>query len=42
MALPNPIKNVPRAQLHEVVEQMSDVRSWGGKFAVPIPSVEVL
>jgi SAM-dependent methyltransferase len=26
----------------EIVQQMSAVRSWGGKFVVPIPSVEVL
>ncbi len=26
----------------EVVEQMSDVRAWGGRFVVPIPRVEVL
>ena len=26
----------------EIVEQMADVRSWGGKFVVAIPEVEVL
>ncbi len=26
----------------EIMEQMIDVRVWGGKFVVPIPSVEVL
>jgi SAM-dependent methyltransferase len=26
----------------EIVKQMSTVRSWGGKFVVPIPSVEVI
>jgi C-methyltransferase C-terminal domain/Putative zinc binding domain/Methyltransferase domain len=26
----------------EVVSQMSDIRSWGGKFVVPIPEVQVL
>lgn len=26
----------------EVMEQMSGVRDWGGRFVVPIPSVEVL
>jgi hypothetical protein len=25
----------------EIAEQMSDVRSWGGKFVVPIPEVMV-
>ena len=27
---------------NEIVEQMADVRSWGGKFVVPIPQVRVL
>ena len=26
----------------EIVKQMADVRSWGGKFVVPIPEVRVL
>jgi len=26
----------------EVIKQMSDVREWGGKFVVPIPTVEVI
>ncbi len=26
----------------EIVRQMSDIRSWGGKFVVPIPKVQVL
>lgn len=26
----------------EVMEQMADIRRWGGKFVVPIPRVEVL
>lgn len=26
----------------EVMEQMTDIRQWGGKFIVPIPEVEVL
>jgi len=26
----------------EIVEQMSDVREWGGRFVVPIPRVEVV
>ncbi|MDP2239870.1 MAG: class I SAM-dependent methyltransferase [Burkholderiales bacterium] len=27
---------------NEIVEQMAEVRSWGGKFVVPIPQVKVL
>ena len=26
----------------EIVEQMADVRSWGGRFVVAIPEVRVL
>jgi len=26
----------------EIVEQMADVRSWGGRFVVPIPRVEIV
>ena len=26
----------------EIVAQMADVRSWGGKFVVPIPRVEIV
>ncbi len=26
----------------EIMEQMSDVRSWGGRFVVPIPEVRIL
>jgi hypothetical protein len=26
----------------EIVQQMADVRSWGGQFVVPIPEVRVL
>jgi len=26
----------------EIVEQMADVRSWGGRFVVAIPEVEIL
>ena len=26
----------------EIVEQMAEIREWGGKFVVPIPEVEVL
>ena len=25
----------------EIIEQMSHVRKWGGKFVVPIPEVQV-
>ena len=27
---------------HEIMQQMSHIRSWGGRFVVPIPIVEVL
>ena len=27
---------------HEVMAQMADVRSWGGRFVIPIPTVRVL
>lgn len=27
---------------HEIVEQMADVRNWGGKFVVPIPALQVV
>jgi C-methyltransferase C-terminal domain/Putative zinc binding domain/Methyltransferase domain len=27
---------------NEIVEQMSDVRSWGGRFVVPIPRLEIV
>jgi hypothetical protein len=26
----------------EIIRQMADVRSWGGRFVVPIPQVEIL
>src|SRR6266850_5576858 len=26
----------------EIIEQIAHIRSWGGRFVVPIPSVEVL
>ena len=26
----------------EIVQQMADIRSWGGRFVVPIPTVRVL
>jgi len=26
----------------EIIQQMSDVRDWGGQFVVPIPEVRVL
>jgi hypothetical protein len=26
----------------EVMEQMADIRSWGGRFVVPIPRVQEL
>lgn len=27
---------------HEIIEQMSFIRQWGGQFVVPIPNVEVM
>jgi len=27
---------------HEIIEQMAGIRSWGGKFVVPIPEVTVI
>lgn len=27
---------------NEIVEQMAEIKSWGGKFVVPIPSVKIL
>jgi len=26
----------------EIIEQMSEVRSWGGRFVVPLPDVKVV
>ncbi|HPR83319.1 MAG TPA: hypothetical protein PLD51_05615, partial [Pontiellaceae bacterium] len=26
----------------EIVRQMADIRSWGGRFVVPIPEVEIV
>jgi hypothetical protein len=26
----------------EIVRQMADIRAWGGKFVVPIPTVQVI
>jgi hypothetical protein len=26
----------------EIIEQMAHIRSWGGRFVVPIPEVQVL
>jgi hypothetical protein len=26
----------------EIVEQMAQVRSWGGRFVVPIPQLQIL
>ena len=27
---------------HEIIEQMSHIRQWGGRFMVPIPTIQVL
>ncbi len=26
---------------NEIIEQMKEVRSWGGKFVTPIPTIEI-
>jgi hypothetical protein len=26
----------------EIVRQMADIRSWGGKFIVPLPKLKVI
>ena len=39
---PNYILILPWNIKDEIIEQMSHVREWGGKFVVPIPRVEVI
>jgi hypothetical protein len=39
---PNYILILPWNLKEEIVEQLSYIRSWGGKFIVPIPQVEIL
>jgi hypothetical protein len=41
-ARPDFVLILPWNLQHEVVEQMSAVRGWGGRFVVPIPEVRVL
>ena len=41
-ARPDYVLILPWNLRQEIVEQMSDVRSWGGRFVVAIPEVEVL
>ena len=39
---PDYVLNLPWNLRHEVMAQMADVRSWGGRFVIPIPTVRVL
>jgi SAM-dependent methyltransferase len=39
---PDAVLILPWNLKNEIVEQMSFVRSWGGRFVVPIPEVQVL
>lgn len=39
---PDYILILPWNLRNEIMEQMADVRAWGGKFVVPIPEVRVL
>lgn len=39
---PDEVLILPWNLKDEVVEQMSAIRAWGGKFVVPIPHVEIL
>jgi len=41
-ARPDYVLILPWNLKEEIVEQMADVRSWGGRFVVAIPQVEVL
>lgn len=41
-ARPDYVLILPWNLKQEIVEQMADVRSWGGRFVVAIPEVEVL
>jgi hypothetical protein len=41
-ARPDYVLILPWNLTDEIVEQMSDVRDWGGRFVVPIPRVQVL
>lgn len=39
---PNYVLILPWNLKDEIVEQMADIRQWGGKFVVPIPEVNVI
>lgn len=41
-AKPDEVVILPWNIRHEVMEQLTEVRSWGGRFIVPIPRLEVL
>ena len=40
-AHPDYVLILPWNLRHEIADQMSSIRGWGGKFVVPIPKVEV-
>lgn len=39
---PDLILILPWNLRHEIMEQMSEVRSWGARFVIPIPSAEIV
>ncbi len=41
-AKPDYVLILPWNLKHEIIHQMEDVREWGGRFVVPIPTVEIL
>jgi hypothetical protein len=40
-AKPDFVLILPWNLRHEIADQMSSIRTWGGRFVVPIPTVEV-
>jgi ABC-type Fe3+-hydroxamate transport system substrate-binding protein len=41
-AKPDYVLILPWNLKDEIVEQMKEVRSWGGQFVVPIPKVQII
>ena len=41
-ARPDYVLILPWNVKDEIIQQMADIRSWGGQFVVPIPEVRVL